>query len=775
MERAQGAITHPYVQVPCARLYRLTMDRLPTHYGRQGQQRSQVIYHSPRFKGYVASLVLCKCILAYAYFLSYNILNYLHVVQFLFIARLVASTALVIIQKPFSSGSKLTRSQWLRVLRHAVINSSLTLLELFGLTLCGPLRTILLTQHKDLVVIVGVKALFTSAGGHSKFRGAVCFILAVLSLLFLDFDDKEALPTEHPEGYQHHGLSHIFYYLVSLLGLPDHKGGVLLLALTLCLQTGFRTISRTLAVDVGGAKRLNALSSVMSTLLLAPLLLFVKVPASMNQEVFQVPFFVLPLVFSGLAVFVLDYYVESVCTLRLDSYITARLGSLTVFTAALLLAFSWGTNSHTGHSWTGLTSGQHSLSGGLIFAWIMFVLATLILSSPDMKGTKGTLVGYSSDGDPLYHFNGDAFHMGPGYSMLSVLRSGLMQIMKESDSRRIFYFLCINLMFTGVELLYGMWTNSLGLISDGFHMLFDCSALVMGLAAALLARRSATRTFPFGYGRVEVLSGFMNGLFLVVIAFMVFSEAITRLFDPPQIKTERLLTVSVAGLIVNLIGIVAFRHTHSHSHGASHSQSHAHSHAHSHGHSHMGANTNLQGVFLHILADTLGSVGVIVSSLLIDQFGLLVADPLCSVFIAVLIFVSVLPLLKHSSMILVLRTPCQLEGKKLPSVLSKVLKIEGVLSYRNEHFWYHTGDVLAGSLHVQISKDANSQKVLSQVTSLFKELGMQHFTVQVEKEEFFQHMSGLRASTNYYSNALLRSAAHQASNGALSLCIVKSI
>ncbi|KAK8782334.1 hypothetical protein V5799_016327 [Amblyomma americanum] len=184
-------------QVPCAGLYRLTMDRLPTHYGRQGQPRSQVIYHSPRFKGYVASLVLCKCILAYAYFLSYNILNYLHVVQFLFIARLVASAALVIIQKPFSSGSKLSRSQWLRVLRHSVISCCLTLLELFGLTLCGPLRTVLLTQHKDLVVVVGIKALFTSAGGHSKFRGAVCFILAVLSLLFLDFDDKEALPTEH--------------------------------------------------------------------------------------------------------------------------------------------------------------------------------------------------------------------------------------------------------------------------------------------------------------------------------------------------------------------------------------------------------------------------------------------------------------------------------------------------------------------------------------------------------------------------------------------------
>nr|XP_037272779.1 zinc transporter 5-like [Rhipicephalus microplus] len=593
------------------------MDRLPTHYGRQGQPRSQVIYHSPRFKGYVASLVLSKCILAYAYFLSYNILNYLHVVQFLFIARLVASTTLVIIQKPFSSGSKLTRSQWLRVFRHAVINSSLALLELFGLTLCGPLRTILLTQHKDLVVIVGIKALFTSAGGHSKFRGAICFILAVLSLLFLDFDDKGALPTEHPEGYQHHGLSHAFYYVVSLLGLPDHKGGALLLALTLLLQTGFRTLSRTLAVDVGGAKRLNALSSVISTVLLAPLLLFVKVPSSMFRQ------------------------------------------------------------------------------------------DKMPLSSP-----------------------------GPGTFLWSA----------STDPKEV-----------PVDLFLRNGISSVPV------------ALVPNNDGIIRMKNPKIIQEELRYGRVEVLSGFMNGLFLVVIAFMVFSEAITRLFDPPQVKTERLLTVSIAGLIVNLIGILAFRHTHSHSHGASHS------HSHSHGHSHTGANTNLQGVFLHILADTLGSVGVIVSSLLIDQFGLLVADPLCSVFIAVLIFVSVLPLLKHSSMILVLRTPLQLEGKKLPSMLSKVLKIEGVLSYRNEHFWYHTSDVLAGSLHVQIAKDANSQKVLSQVTSLFKELGMQHFTVQVEKEEFFQHMSGLRASTNYYSNALLRSAAHQASNGALSLCIVKSI
>jgi solute carrier family 30 (zinc transporter), member 5/7 len=171
-------------------------------------------------------------------------------------------------------------------------------------------------------------------------------------------------------------------------------------------------------------------------------------------------------------------------------------------------------------------------------------------------------------------------------------------------------------MFTFVELLYGAWTNSLGLISDGFHMLFDCTALVVGLYAALMARWKPTRVFSYGYARVEVLSGFVNGLFLVVVAFFVFYEAIGRLFEPPEINTNRLLIVSVAGFAVNMIGIFSFSHAHMHAHGggggcamsqpvAAKEQSHAHGHSHdghdhSHGHSHdhghsHGGNTNDHG------------------------------------------------------------------------------------------------------------------------------------------------------------------------------------
>lgn len=208
-------------------------------------------------------------------------------------------------------------------------------------------------------------------------------------------------------------------------------------------------------------------------------------------------------------------------------------------------------------------------------------------------------------------------------------------------------------------------------------MLFDCSALVMGLFAAVVSQWKPTRIYSYGFGRVEILSGFINGLFLVVISLFVFAEAFMRLFEPPEIKSEKLIYVSFAGLCVNLFGIFAF--SHAHSHGGISDDSHAHSHSHSHGHNHShgpgncssSENDNMRGVYLHVLADTLGSVGVIISSFLIQQFGWYIADPLCSLCISIMIFLSVLPLLKHSSSVLLLRTPENKE-KQFKNLVQKV-------------------------------------------------------------------------------------------------------
>ncbi|XP_030310703.1 zinc transporter 7 isoform X5 [Calypte anna] len=273
----------------------------------------------------------------------------------------------------------------------------------------------------------------------------------------------------------------------------------------------------------------------------------------------------------------------------------------------------------------------------------------------------------------------------PKFNLLRKVSGWFRSILADKTSRNLFFFLCLNLSFAFVELLYGLWSNSLGLISDSFHMFFDCTALLAGLAASVISKWRSNDAFSYGYVRAEVLAGFVNGLFLIFTAFFIFSEGVERALEPPDVHHERLLPVSILGFIVNLIGIFVFQHgghghshgsghehshslfngglSHGHSHGGhghshehKHAQGHTHDHGHSHGHSEgqaychddhslqgmAGSNKQiLQGVFLHIVADTLGSIGVIISAILMQNYGLMIADPICSMLIALLIGVRV--------------------------------------------------------------------------------------------------------------------------------------
>jgi len=186
-------------------------------------------------------------------------------------------------------------------------------------------------------------------------------------------------------------------------------------------------------------------------------------------------------------------------------------------------------------------------------------------------------------------------------------------------------------------------------------------------------------------------------------------------------------------------------HHHGHSHGGgsggAHNHTHSHSHSHEHSHSSSSVNDNMRGVYLHVLADTLGSVGVITSSFLIQTFGWYIADPLCSICIAIMIFVSVIPLLKHSSSLLLLRTP--IEKEKLYnlllqrvslmetiyfkfklnlvqlSIFEKILCVEGVVSYRDDHLWQLSPNTFVATLHVQINPNAYEQLISSQVFNFY--------------------------------------------------------
>ncbi|KAF6216895.1 hypothetical protein GE061_001245 [Apolygus lucorum] len=271
-------------------------------------------------------------------------------------------------------------------------------------------------------------------------------------------------------------------------------------------------------------------------------------------------------------------------------------------------------------------------------------------------------------------------------------------------------------------------------------MFFDCTGLLAGLAASVITKWRANDKFSFGYVRAEVLAGFVNGLFLVFIAFFILSEAVERAIEPPEVKHERLFMVSFLGLLVNLIGIYAFQHAHAHSHGgSSHGHSHSnhnHSHDHSHSHSHSSGSSGqsqiiMKGVLLHIIADTLGSVGVIISSLLVQHFGWMRADPICSIFIAILIVISVMPLIKESVMILMQRQPVSLDDM-LPQCYQKVMQLAGVYSIQEPHFWTLCSENYVGALKLEVSKAADPKYIVSHTHMIFASAGVRQLYVQLD-------------------------------------------
>ncbi|KAG2179640.1 hypothetical protein INT44_006488 [Umbelopsis vinacea] len=348
-------------------------------------------------------------------------------------------------------------------------------------------------------------------------------------------------------------------------------------------------------------------------------------------------------------------------------------------------------------------------------------------------------MGVSSNGLFELPTYADSMEMGYGKSPVGgswfrFLKESLRIILENQDSRQIFYFLLLNLSYMFVQLVYGSITNSLGLISDAIHMFFDCLALAVGLFASVMAKWPPNTKYSYGYNRVETLSGFANGVFLVLISISIISEAIQRLLDPPEMNTHRLLLVSFVGLLVNLVGIFAFNHGHAHGHDHGHDHGHSHGHGHDHGHGH-GHNANMEGVFLHILADTLGSVGVIISTLLIKWFGWTGFDPIASIFIAVLIFLSVIPLIKNSAAVLLLQVDDHTAGT-VEAAVEDLKTIQGVRSTSLPRFWPNEPGSLIGTIHIQVSDDTDMQEVRQLAIELLmsKIEGLKELCVQVERD-----------------------------------------
>ena len=266
-------------------------------------------------------------------------------------------------------------------------------------------------------------------------------------------------------------------------------------------------------------------------------------------------------------------------------------------------------------------------------------------------------------------------------------------ILIDGNSRRIFYFMNVNFAFMLIQTIYGYLTHSLGLISDSIHMFFDCMALLVGLCAVVLSKWPPNDQYPFGYGKLDQLAGLGNGVFLMLVTVEILYEAFERLAENTALqRVDDLLVVSTLGLLVNIYGIFAFDHGHDHGHGE-------------HDHHHHDSD-NMRGIYLHILGDALGSVGVVVSTILVRYTGWNGWDPIASCIIAAVIGLHAYPLVTRTAYSLLMALPDDVEYS-LRDTLAGVSSLRGVIGYSTPKFWLAPSAKAGAAGHDQHHHDSH--------------------------------------------------------------------
>ncbi|XP_050521017.1 zinc transporter 1 [Daktulosphaira vitifoliae] len=309
-----------------------------------------------------------------------------------------------------------------------------------------------------------------------------------------------------------------------------------------------------------------------------------------------------------------------------------------------------------------------------------------------------------------------------------------------------------------VEIIVGYITNSMALVADSFHMLSDIAALVVAYLSVKMSPKKWSKN-TFGWARAEVLGALVNAVFLVALCFSITVEACKRFIESKPIHDPKFIAVvGTLGLFVNILGLFLF-HAHGSGHGHSHggiSRSHTrltqlvsagasanatddndndhrfnvptiHSHESSAGH------MNMRGVFLHLLADALGSVIVIVSALIVwltDYEWKDKVDPALSLLMVIIILHSVWPLLQESALILLQTVPTHIQ---VDAIQRRLLdRVDGVLAVHEFHVWQLAGDRIIASAHIRCRNLSEYMKLAEKVKEFFHNEGIHSTTIQPE-------------------------------------------
>ena len=260
------------------------------------------------------------------------------------------------------------------------------------------------------------------------------------------------------------------------------------------------------------------------------------------------------------------------------------------------------------------------------------------------------------------------------------------------------------------EVIGGLLSNSLALLSDAGHMLTDNLALLLSFFAMTFASLPATDRKTFGFYRLEILAAFVNGIVLVLISFYIIYHAYLRMIHPQPVQGMLMLVIAIIGLVANIIGaLFLFKHSHT--------------------------SLNIRGAYLHIVGDALSSVGVVIGGVIILYTGWYLIDPILSIMISLVIIFGAWSLVKESVNILLESAPAHIN---IETIATEIAKLKGVREAYHIHLWSITSGVYALSAHVLIDDQmvSDSRELNDRIRKLLSEkFKVLHSTIQLECEK----------------------------------------
>lgn len=274
-----------------------------------------------------------------------------------------------------------------------------------------------------------------------------------------------------------------------------------------------------------------------------------------------------------------------------------------------------------------------------------------------------------------------------------------------SGRRALTAALALIVIFVVVELVGGIVFGSLALLADAGHMLTDAASLALALFAVWLAGRPATPARSFGFRRAEILAALANGVALVAVAIWVVVEAVGRLGSPPDVAGRGVLVIGVVGLGVNLMAAAIL-------------------------HRGRGETLNMTAAYRHVIADALGSAGVIAAALTVIVTGWTRADPVISIGIAALICVGAWSILRDSVRVLLEAAPAGIDPEEVGRAIAAV---SGVREVHDLHVWEITSGFPALSAHVTVSDHEDCHARRRDVARMLADrFGIGHATLQMD-------------------------------------------